>query len=306
MYWLWFAFKVAGLYSGRGNQTTIPNLSRSALSALPIPLPSALEQSSIVNALDLVQRGIELQENLIALIAELQQAILQKLMTEGLQGEAQRETEIGPIPETWEVVALGDVCKLGTGTTPATHRGDYYGGSIPFIKTTQIDNNRISHPQSTVTELAVQDYGLRIYPKGTILMAMYGQGKTRGKVALLEIGATTTQNAAAIQPLAGMDAAFLWHYLARQYDALRNSGQHGLISHLNLGYVRQFKVPKPNIATQRAIARILDAVDAKQQSHVRKHSVLNDLFRTLLHQLMTAQIRVHDLDLSAVEATLAE
>ena len=137
-------------------------------------------------------------------------------------------------------------------------------------------------------------------------MAMYGQGKTRGQVALLEITATTTQNAAAIQPSSEIDPEFLWQYLTSRYEHLRGAGALGHISHLNLGYLRDFPIVKPPLLAQREIARILVTIDKKAMMTQSRKLRLQDLFRTLLHQLMTAQIRVHDLDLPEEEATVIQ
>jgi restriction endonuclease S subunit len=126
-------------------------------------------------------------------------------------------------------------------------------------------------------------------------MAMYGQGKTRGQVSLLEISAATSQNAAAIQPSMEVNAEFLWQYLMSRYQILRGSGALGHISHLNLGYVRDFQIPKPPIDIQQEIAEILRAIDSRLTLIESRKLTLNDLFRTLLHQLMTAQIRLHDI-----------
>jgi type I restriction enzyme S subunit len=277
-----------------------PKLALARIGSLQIPVPPIDEQRKIAAILGLVQRAIEQQERLISLTTELKKALLHKLFTEGLRGESQKQTEIGLVPESWEVVPLGDVCSLGTGTTPSTARADYYNGDVPFVKTTDIMNNRIKKSQTHVSNQAVNDCGLKLYPPGTVLMAMYGQGKTRGQVAILEISAATSQNAAAIQPSKEINSDFLWQYLISRYQVLRSSGALGHISHLNLGYVRDFKIPKPSILVQREIAQILGTIDGRLTLIDSKRRLFNDLFRTLLHQLMTAQIRVHDLDLNGV------
>jgi type I restriction enzyme, S subunit len=264
-----------------------------------LAVPHAIsEQQKIATVLGLVQRAIEQQERLIALTTELKKALLHKLFTEGLRGETQKQTDIGLLPESWEVVRLGDICMLGTGTTPSTARPDYYNGAVPFVKTTDIANNRIKKSQTHVSDQAVNDCGLKLYPPGTLLMAMYGQGKTRGQVALLEISAATSQNAAAIQPSKEMNSEFLWQYLMSRYQVLRSTGALGHISHLNLGYVRDFQVPAPPTLVQHEIAEILGTIDKRLTLIDSRSRLLNDLFRTLLHLLMTAQIRVNHLEVS--------
>jgi type I restriction enzyme S subunit len=134
---------------------------------------------------------------------------------------------------------------------------------------------------------------------------MYGQGKTRGQVSLLELAAATTQNAAALQPIKEMDSTFLWQYLMSNYERLRGMGSLGHISHLNLGYLRELLIEKPSLSEQREIVAILNAIDRKIALHQKKRAALEELFRALLHKLMTGEIRVANLDLSALEAQSA-
>jgi type I restriction enzyme, S subunit len=276
-------------------------LNQEKIDRIEILLPPTNEQASIADVLDSVRLSIELQDSILSTANDLKHAVMRRVFTHGLNGELQQESELGPVPESWNVVTLGTTCALSTGTTPSTKRQDYYEGDVPFIKTAEIVNNRLREVSTHISRQAIADYGLRIYPAGTVLMAMYGQGKTRGQVALLELPATTTQNAAAIEPDSTFDSAFLWHYLLRSYERLRGMGSLGHLSHLNLGYLREILVIRPPIDEQRDIVAILDAIDCKINLHVRKRAVLDDLFKSLLHKLMTGEIRVADLDLSALE-----
>jgi len=115
VYWLWYAFEVGKLYFGRGNVTTIPNLSQSKLAELPIPLPPLPEQKKIAHILSTVQRAIEAQERIIQTTTELKKALMHKLFTEGLRGEPQKQTEIGLVPESWEVVRFEDSVSIKNG-----------------------------------------------------------------------------------------------------------------------------------------------------------------------------------------------
>jgi type I restriction enzyme S subunit len=276
-------------------------LNSSKLAKLEIACPPLEEQRKIGAVLCLVQRAIEQQDRLIQLTTELKKALMHKLFTEGVYGESLKETEIGPVPESWQVVSLGRAARLSTGTTPSTSRPDYYDGNIPFIKTADIVNNEISKSSNHISPSAMEDYNLVLYPPGTLLMAMYGQGKTRGQVGLLRIPATTTQNAAVIQPDGDLEPEFLWFFLRYRYEELRAAGALGHISHLNLGYLRSFPILKPPIKDQIQIVRVLDAVESLIRKAIEKRGLLESLFRTLLHQLMTAQIRVDDLDTTLME-----
>ena len=137
VYWLWYAFDVAKLYFGRGNVTTIPNLSRSKLAELPMALPPLPEQKKIAHILSTVQRAIEAQERIIQTTTELKKALMHKLFTEGLRNEPQKQTEIGPVPESWEVETVGDYCDILNGF--AFKSEDYVStGGIPNFRVVNI------------------------------------------------------------------------------------------------------------------------------------------------------------------------
>jgi type I restriction enzyme S subunit len=276
-------------------------LNRSKLNSLEIALPPLAEQRQIAAVLSAVQRAVERQDRLIALTAELKKALMHKLFTEGTRGERQKQTEIGPAPESWEVNGLGSYCALATGTTPPTVQADLYVGKNPFIRTDRIVNARIKTAEEFVSDEALARYRLKTFPAGTVLLAMYGQGKTRGQVAILAIPASITQNAAAITCSSRVVPDFLYYYLMSQYSRLRQSGFAGQISHLNLGFLRGFLIPCPSIKEQRRIADVLISAEAMENLHQSKRRVLEDLFRSLLHQLMTAQVRVYELDLTTLE-----
>jgi len=167
-----------------------------------------------------------------------------------------------PIHPDWPMRSVDDVASLRTGTTPDTTRTDYYLGDVHFVKTAEINNNIINDSITHISRQAVSDYSLTVFPKGTVLMAMYGQGKTRGQVAYLNVPACTTQNAAAITPKDCVEPRYLYFYFLGQYDRLRKHGIEGHISHLNLAYLKTFEIPLPPIATQRAIVAEIEAEQA--------------------------------------------
>jgi type I restriction enzyme, S subunit len=266
-----------------------------------LPLPPLREQRAIATVLRTVQRAKEACEQVIAATRALKQSLLHYLITWGAIPFDQpervqlKESEIGQVPQHWQVLQLRDVADLSTGTTPATSVAEYYDGKTPFIKTAQIANNRIRTASAFVSLLAIEKYRLKLYEPGTILLAMYGQGKTRGQCSLLEISAAITQNAAAIRPRATVHPAFLWTYLLSRYEFLRSEGIQGHISHLNLGYVGILPVPVPPESEQTVIASHLSAVDAKLDVEEARRSALDRLSESLLHNLMTGKVRVDHL-----------
>ncbi|MGB5199607.1 MAG: restriction endonuclease subunit S [Sedimenticolaceae bacterium] len=300
VYWLWYAFDVAKLYFGRGNVTTIPNLSQSKLAELPMALPPLPEQKKIAHVLSTVQRAIEAQERIIQTTTELKKALMHKLFTEGLRNEPQKQTDIGPVPESWEESTLGELTKMRTGGTPSRKNKDFWdGGTIPWVKTGEINYREITATEELITETGLKGSNAKLFPKGTLLMAMYGQGITRGRVGLLGIDATTNQACAAITPHDEKQVTtdYLYFYLEYFYEELRSRGHGANQKNLSMTLLKLFPIAFPEIGDQEAIATALRSTDAKIALAAARKATFQDLFRTLLHELMTAKIRVHDLDL---------
>ncbi|HDV4112531.1 N-6 DNA methylase [Pseudomonas aeruginosa] len=156
------------------------------------------------------------------------------------------------------LVELGEICDVKSGGTPDRSEPSYWSGNIPWIKTGQIDFGWISKADEYITEAGMMNSSTRMVPAGTVLMAMYGQGITRGKVAILGIDATVNQACAAIIPKAGspIDRDYLFHVLASKYEELRkiSDARGGNQSNLNASLIRSTKIPLPALDIQRKIA----------------------------------------------------
>jgi type I restriction enzyme, S subunit len=156
-----------------------------------------------------------------------------------------------------------------------------------------------------VTGQALSECHLPKIQPGAILIAITGQGKTLGHCAVLKIEATTNQHIAYLATdLTRADPSFVRGYLETQYDYFRQVGSGGGSTKgaLTCAFLRDLPIPfPPTLDEQGEIAAVLDAIDAKIDLHKRKKAVLEELFRALLHKLMTGEIRVADLDLSALE-----
>jgi len=270
-------------------------LSKETLGNCIIPVPPLATQHEIAAILGQVQKAIEEQERLLALTSELKRTLLHRLFTQGLRGESQKQTEIGPVPESWAVCKVGDVAKIQSGGTPSRDNPAFWQeGSIPWVKTGEIDYCVIRDTEEKITPKGLTDSVTRLFPAGTLLMAMYGQGITRGRVALLDIDAATNQACAAIMPHdeKKVSSRFLYYFFEYHYEDLRKLGHGANQRNMNAALIRSFPLVFPSAEEQAEIVASLSALDAKQDSHHRKHATLSDLFRTLLHQLMTGQVYV--------------
>ena len=230
------------------------------------------------------------------------------LFSAGLRGEPQQETEIGFVPGSWEVRRLGDVAKIVSGGTPSRAIASYWtNATIPWVKTTEVRYATITETEEWISTEALESSAAKLLPIGTLLLAMYGQGVTRGKVALLGIEAACNQACAAVLPAGEtLNQRFLYHFLASQYDTIRQLAHGGQQQNLNLEIVRDLRIPVPaNLDEQHEIVAILDTLDRTIDLHRRKRALLEELFKSLLHQLMSGAIRVTDLDLSALPQPVA-
>ncbi len=163
--------------------------------------------------------------------------------------------------EGWRRSTLGEVARIASGGTPDRSEPSYWGGSVPWVTTGEIQFNTITDTNEKITEAGLKNSSAKLFPPGTLLMAMYGQGKTRGQVAKLAIEASTNQNSAAILLHEGHDPDFYFQFLSWKYDEIRDAGYSGGLSHLNAGLLKQIPVPVAPQKEQAKIAQILSVWD---------------------------------------------
>ena len=305
VYFLQCGFTQLGIFDGAGNKTTIPNLSKNRLAGLDVPLPPIWEQQAITALLSKVRDGIGMHAEAQRFATELKTASMNRLFSGGLRGEAQKETEIGCVPESWNVEPVGAHNSVSSGGTPSRGNPAYwFGGEIPWVKTAEVNYCAIAQTEEHITQRGLEESAAKLLPEGTLLMAMYGQGVTRGRVAILGIEAACNQACAAISANDGaIIGKYLYHFLSWRYEAIRQLAHGGQQQNLNLDIVRALPVAAPaELSEQQEVVSILDAIDRKMALHQQKRAVLEDLFKALLHKLMTGEIDVNDLDLQALSA----
>lgn len=199
------------------------------------------------------------------------------------------------VPEGWECKALADVARVTSGGTPSRNNLAYWENrDIPWIRTTEVQNCYI-YQQDVVEYISkegMDNSSAKLLPVNTILMAMIGQGKTRGQLALLKISATTNQNAAAIIFNENQYPEFYFQYLLTQYENIRNYSNSAGQSNLSGGLVKEIKVPVPPLPEQQKIAQILSTWDKAINTTEQLLANSQHQKKALMQQLLTGKKRL--------------
>jgi len=213
-----------------------------------------------------------------------------------VSGASNEKVDVHAIPADWTSRPLGELATVGAGGTPSREIQAYWNGSIPWITTSQIDFNRIKAAEQFITEEGLRNSSAKLVPPGTLLLALYGQGKTRGKVGILDIEAATNQACASIAPRASVSGDFLFHFLASRYEAIRNASNSGGQENLSSNIVKGIEVHVPEIREQQAIARVLSDVDFLLASLDELVAKKRDLKQAAMQQLLTGHTRLPSFD----------
>ena len=201
-------------------------------------------------------------------------------------------TEVGMVPDTWAVSRLGDISEVTAGGTPSRAIAAYWNGDISWVTTSEIDFTEITFTQQFITDDGLLNSAAKRLVPGTLLMALYGQGKTRGKVGILGIPAATNQACAAISVNENASHLYVFHWLRSRYDAIRKLSNSGSQDNLSGSLVRSILVPLPPIAEQHAIATALGDVDALLEGLDQLIAKKRDLKQAAMQDLLTGRTRL--------------
>ncbi|MEI8234157.1 MAG: restriction endonuclease subunit S [Verrucomicrobiota bacterium] len=202
-----------------------------------------------------------------------------------------KKTPAGEIPVDWASTSIGQIAKIISGGTPSRGNGEFWGGAVPWIKTGAINFSTIKEADEWITQKGLEESAARIIPCGTILMAMYGQGKTRGQVAVLGIDAAINQACAAILINDEVNRDFVFQQLIFRYAEIRRLSNTGNQENLNANLIRGIALALPPIAEQRKIAEILGAWDRAIEVLQALLDAKNRRLRGLRQQLLTGALR---------------
>ena len=266
----------------RAVKTTVPILNKTNFGSFELRVPPLPEQKKIAHVLSTVQRAIEAQERIIQTTTELKKTLMHKLFTEGLRNEPQKQTEIGPVPESWEVAKLETIFDCFDERRKPVKKSDRVPGSYPYYGASGI----------------VDYVAAYIFEGEYLLLAEDGENLDSRKlpIAFIASGQFWVNNHAHILQNKRGIMPFYEQYVSNMpiKDYLSGTTR----PKLTKGHMMSILLPFPEMDEQMEIAQAISRCDRKCKVAKQKQAMLRDLFRTLLHELMTAKIRIHNLEYS--------
>jgi len=274
--------------------TTFFGISQESIGAFSVALPPIGEQHLILrfvaSEVSKIDALIAEQQRLIELLKEKRQATISHAVTKGLnRGVPMRNSGIewvGEVPSQWAVCSLGYVSRIETGSTPDRSKPEFWGGNIPWLKTAEVNYELITAAEESITDEGLLNSSTRVAAEGTLLMAMYGQGVTRGRVAILGIKAAYNQACAAISLRENVNNQYAKYFLEAAYQFIRETGNETSQMNLSSGIISKIKITLPPVKEQEEIVSFI----------VREITKLGDLQAEaeraieLLHERRTAVI----------------
>jgi type I restriction enzyme S subunit len=277
-YWRWVDFS-----STRSGQ---PGINANEYSSLPIPLPPTVnEQQKIADCLSSIDGLVTAQNQKLETLKTHKKSLMQQLFP--AEGEAVPKLRFAEFRGGWNISTIEEIATISSGGTPSRSQSDYWGGEIPWITTTLLSCNTIDYANEFITEAGLRNSSTKLYPKNTILMAMYGQGKTRGQVAKLGFDATINQACAAFTLNERVSTDFVFQNLSAGYDEIREISNEGGQQNLSGALIKgiPFSYPDINTGEQQKIAELLTSIDDLITAQTQKVESLKAHKKGLMQQL---------------------
>ena len=290
-YWQWI--KAATI------QATIQNVSAEKYASFCFPLPPLSEQQKIADFLDRetakINSLIQKRNDLIKLLQEKRSAVISHAVTKGIDPTVRLKPSnvdwLGEIPEHWMHIKIKWYSKRYTGGTPdKTNDSFWENGIIPWLNSGAVNDANVNQPSEYITLEAYLNSSAKWVPAGALLMALAGQGKTKGMVARLNFKATCNQSVAAIIPDSRLSADFLYWWLTKNYTNIRNLGGGDNRDGINLEMIGGIDSPLPPLAEQKKIADFLDRETAKIDSLIEKEKQIIEKMKEYRTALISAAV----------------
>lgn len=277
-----------------------------------LPLAPVPEQQRIVSRIEELFSEIDDGERALERAARLVERYRQSVLKAAVTGELTRAwrelhcteqsaSAFGDLPSGWRRVTVEELCPVQTGATPKRGEPRYYdNGTIPWVTSGAVNASRITEATELITPTAIAETNAKVFPSGTLIVAMYGEGKTRGKVSVLGIAAATNQACAALL-CAGLESevqGYLRLYFEQHYDVLRSQAAGGVQPNLNLSLIKQTMLPLPPLPEAREIgnqvAVLLSQADALKSELTRRQKAAIALRQSILQAAFSGQLVPQD------------
>lgn len=308
----WLNYLFFSLYSRRINyrsikqSTGIQNLDAGSYFDERVQVPGSQTQVAIATALDRetarIDALIEKKTRFIELLKEKRQALITKAVTKGLDPMVPMKGSgvewIGEVPVHWRSCALGYSAKIATGGTPSRGTPKYWDGAIPWLKTGEVKYNLVTSAEESISDVALANSAAFLAREGTVLMAMYGMGVTRGRVAVLGIPAAFNQACAGIACGPRLYNWFAFYALWAAYRYVRDLASETSQANLSLDIISKLKIPVPPMEEQlRVVEKLkdqLDKLDGLEKSVASSIDLLKERRSALITAAVTGQIDLRE------------
>ena len=244
------------------------------------------EQQKIADCLRSVDELIAAQAQKVDALKSHKKGLMQQLFPR--EGETQPRLRFPKFQNTegWHSESIGSIFETSSGGTPDRSKSEYWGGNTPWITTSLVGFSVITKADEYISDAGLKSSSAKLFPEKTILVAMYGQGKTRGQVAMLGIKAATNQACAAILPRKEIDPRFVFLNLGNRYEEMRRLSNSGGQENLSQGLIRALQFSYPiDINEQTAITTCLTALDDLISAQIQRLEALKTHKKGLMQQL---------------------
>jgi len=295
------------LLTGANGFTRI-NLKIDKVKDLFIALPSTTEeQTAIANYLDRktaqIDELISDKKRLLELYEEEKTAIINQAVTKGIKPDVPMKDSgiewLGEIPEHWETVSLKWVSKIYSGGTPSKNNSEYWvNGTIPWLNSGTVNQGDITEPSEYITEDALNNSSAKWIPEKALVIALAGQGKTKGMIAQVQFKTTCNQSLGVIVPNEKIENRFLMYWLRKNYQNIRNLGGGDKRDGINLEMIGGIPLPLPNNDEQLKIVEYIEfnisKINAKSEKTKKLIDLLTEYRTALISEVVTGKIKVTD------------
>ena len=257
----------------------LANISLGIVKELEIPLPNLATQQRIAAILDQADAIIQNNRAIVQKYDALTQSLFLDMFGDPVKNE-----------KGWEKIKLGDLSQISSGSTPSRLNDNYFSGNIPWVKTGEVNGKIILDTEEKITKEALENSSCKLYPKGSLIIAMYGQGRTRGQIGFLGIDATTNQACAVIPPSEKINFNYLFKLLKLNYEDIRSLGRGGNQPNLNSGLIKSYEVINPPITLQNQFAERVAVIEAQKQQAQLELAKSEELFQSLLQRAFNGEL----------------